>query len=369
MNVDYSARHAKLREIAGADAVVLVPGSTMYYFTGLKFHLSERPVLAIFTPDGELSFIIPELEMPKLNQRPDLEARGFSWTDTDGYEGAFKQAVGELGLKGKTLGVDGLTMRVTEWLAFQQIDSSMKVSAIERQIVKIMSSKTPEEVEAMRKAAQLSEVALSKLLEWVEPGVSERTIATKLGEELIAAGNQGIAFEPLVQTGPNSALPHGTITERILQQDEFLLIDYGGSYDAYPSDITRTFCIGTPTAEMQKIYDTVLAANEAGIKAGRPGATMGSVDKAARDVINAAGYGQYFIHRTGHGLGLNGHEIIPQIAEGVNDLLEPGMAYTIEPGIYVPGLGGVRVEDDVVVTETGVDVLTSFPKQQLVLKR
>src|SRR5262245_42688399 len=109
MKIDYAARQAKLREIAGADAVILVPGMNMCYFTGLQFHLSERPVLAIFTPDGHLSFIIPQLEMPKLNQRPDLEARAFAWTDTDGYEDAFKEAVNELGLKGKKLGVDGLT--------------------------------------------------------------------------------------------------------------------------------------------------------------------------------------------------------------------------------------------------------------------
>jgi Xaa-Pro aminopeptidase len=166
-----------------------------------------------------------------------------------------------------------------------------------------------------------------------------------------------------VQTGPNSALPHGMLTDRILGQDEFLLIDYGGRVEGYPADITRTFCLGTPTSEMQKIYDTVLAANQAAIKAGGPGVAMGTVDKAARDVIRAAGYGEYFIHRTGHGLGLNGHEMIPQIAEGVEDVLEPGMAFTIEPGIYVPGLGGVRIEDDVVVTESGLDVLTSYPKR------
>ena len=179
---------------------------------------------------------------------------------------------------------------------------------------------------------------------------------------MTALGSEGVAFEPLVQTGPNSALPHGMLTDRALGRDEFLLIDYGGRYEGYPADITRTFCLGTPTAEMQKIYDTVKAANEAAIKASGPGVTMGSIDKAARDVINAAGYGAYFIHRTGHGLGLAGHEMIPQIAEGVTDLLEPGMAYTIEPGVYVPGLGGVRVEDNVVITETGADVLTSYPK-------
>jgi Xaa-Pro dipeptidase len=362
LKVDYSARQAKLREIAGLDAVALVPGFNMYYFTGLEFHLSERPVIAILTPDGELSFIIPELEVPKLNQRPDLEARAFPWSDKDGYAEAFQQAVTDLGLKGKKLGVDGLTMRVTELLEFQKVSPDIKISAVERQIIKIMAMKTPDEVEAMRKACQISEAALDKLLAWVQPGMTEREIAIRLNEEMSALGSEGVAFEPLVQTGPNSALPHGMLTDRKLGKDEFLLIDYGGRYQGYPADITRTFCLGTPTAEMQKIYDTVKAANEAAIKASGPGVTMGSIDKAARDVINAAGDGQYFIHRTGHGLGLAGHEIIPQIAEGVTDILEPGMAYTIEPGVYVPGLGGVRVEDNVVITATGADVLTSYPK-------
>lgn len=368
MKIDYSARQAKLREIAGLDAVALVPGFNMYYFTGLEFHLSERPVIGILTPDGELSFIIPELEVPKLNQRPDLEARAFPWSDKDGYADAFKAAVKELGLDGKKLGVDGLTMRVTELLEFQKVSPEMKISAVERQIIRIMAMKTPDEVEAMRKACQLSEAALEKLLAWVQPGMTERQIAIRLNEEMSALGSQGVAFEPLVQTGPNSALPHGMLTDRALGRDEFLLIDYGGRYEGYPADITRTFCLGTPSAEMLKIYDTVLAANEAAIKVSGPGVAMGTIDKAARDVINAAGYGAYFIHRTGHGLGLAGHEIIPQIAEGVTDILEPGMAYTIEPGIYVPGLGGVRIEDNVVITESGVDVLTSFPKSSLVRK-
>lgn len=369
MQIDYAARQARLREIAGADAIVLVPGMNMVYFTGLQFHLSERPTLAIFTPDGALSFIIPELEVPKLNQRPDLEARAFAWSDTDGYADAFKETVDELGLRGKTLGVDGLTMRVTEWLEFQKADSSLKVNAVERGIIGILAIKSADEINAMREAIRISEAGLQGLLGWVEPGMTEREIGTRLSQDLTNLGSHGDAFEPLIQTGANSALPHGMISERQLQRDEFLLIDFGGRYDGYPADITRTFCIGTPTAEMQKIYDTVRAANEAAIKASGPGVTMGSVDKAARDVIKAAGYGDYFIHRTGHGLGLAGHELIPQIAEGVNDVLVPGMAYTIEPGIYIQGLGGVRVEDDIVITENGAEVLTSFPKQDFILRK
>ena len=361
--MDYKARQARLRDITGADVVAIVPGANMVYFTGLHFHLSERPIIALFTADGDLSLIIPELEVPKLHERPDLEARAFTWRDEDGYTGAFEAALRDLGLRGGTLGVDGMTMRVSEWLVFQSLDPTLGVRPVEQELVRIRARKMPDEVELMRQAVKLSEAALDKLLAWVQPGMTERQIAARLNEELIAQGSHANAFEPLVQTGPNSALPHGTLTDRALQADEFLLIDYGGSVGGYPADITRTFCLGTPTAEMQTIYDTVLRANEAARAAAKPGVTMSAVDKAARDVIEAAGYGANFIHRTGHGLGLDTHEPIPQIAAGVQDVLEPGMAFTIEPGIYVPGLGGVRIEENVVVTDDGLDVLTSYPRQ------
>ncbi|MBZ0303511.1 MAG: Xaa-Pro peptidase family protein [Anaerolineae bacterium] len=362
MTIDYRARQERLRTIAGADAIAIVPGANMLYFTGLNLHLSERPIIALFTPDGDFSIIIPELEMPQLQVRPDLEARAFAWSDTDGYMGALEEAVRELGLQGGTLGVDGFSMRVSEWLAFQSVDQTLRVQAVERELVNIRARKMPDEIDCMRRAIRLSERALENVLAEVKPGMTEREIAARLSEELNAQGSQGNAFGPLVQTGPNSALPHGATSGRALGADEFLLIDYGGLVEGYPADITRTFCLGTPTAEMQKMYDVVLAANRAAVAAAGPGAAMGAVDKAARDVIEAAGYGKYFIHRTGHGLGLDIHEPIPQIAAGVPDLLEAGMAFTIEPGVYVPGLGGVRVEDNVVVTDTGVDVLTSFPR-------
>lgn len=360
--MDYKARQARLRQIAGVDAIAIIPGPNLRYFTGLDMHVSERPIIALFTPDGQLSLIVPELEVPQLQARPDLEARAFMWTDVDGYMGAVQQAVADLGLIGGTLGVDGFAMRVSEWLAFQSVDSSLQVKAVEHDLVGIRARKMPDEIDLMRQAIKISEKALDTLLDWVQPGMTERQIAARLSDELSVQGSQGNSFGPLVQSGPNSAIPHGTTGDRALGADDFLLIDYGGLIEGYPADITRTFCLGQPTDEMQKMYDVVLSANQAATAVAGPGVAMGAVDKAARDVIEAAGYGQYFIHRTGHGLGLDIHESIPQIAAGVEDVLEPGMTFTIEPGVYVPGLGGVRVEDNIVVTDGGVEVLTSFPR-------
>jgi Xaa-Pro dipeptidase len=284
------------------------------------------------------------------------------WNDVEGYEGAFARALDELALRGKTLGVDGMTMRVTEWLAFSRIDPTLEVTPVEHELIRIRAQKTPDEVAAMRRAIAISEAALSQLLTEVQPGMSEKAIAARLDALMIEGGSDGLAFESLVQTGPNSANPHGSSTQRPLQKDEFLLIDYGCKVDGYPADITRTFCLGAPSAEMQKIYDTVLHANEAAKAVAKPGVPCEQVDRAARQVIDQAGYGQYFIHRTGHGLGLDTHEPIPQIADGVEYPLTEGMTFTIEPGIYVPGLGGVRVEDNVLVTDTGLEVLTNFPR-------
>jgi Xaa-Pro dipeptidase len=361
--MDYSTRRARLKELAArteADAVAIVPGANMKYFTGLDYHLSERPIIALFTGD-DLSLIIPELEVPQV-MNCDFEARLFMWTDKEGYQGAFDAAVESLGLRGKTLAADDKTMRLFEWLAFLEADPGMKLEEVGKDLLWIRSQKVDDEVSAMREAIRISEQALDNVLPRIQPGMTEREIATMLDMELTNLGTQGFAFKALVQTGPNSALPHGNTTDRRLQAGEFLLIDYGGMYGSYPADITRTFCIGEPTDEMQKIYDTVLAANRAACAAAGPGVECGEVDSAAREVIEAAGYGEYFIHRTGHGLGLETHEL-PQMAAGVEDQLKPGMVFTVEPGIYIPGLGGVRIEDDVLVTETGAEVLTRFRRE------
>jgi Xaa-Pro dipeptidase len=359
MQVNYQARLQKLLDVTQADAVVLLPGPNLFYFTGLHYFLSERPILGVVTREG-LYFSMPLLEMPKLAQRPDLEAQAFIWNDTDGYQGSFRELAAHL--KGRNIAVDGQTMRVFEWLALGAAGLSLTdMGDAGKALLEIRAIKTPEEIAAMQRAIKISEGALERTLAWVQVGMTEAQIAEKLANEMLSAGAESIPFN-LILSGPNSALPHGHTGQRIVGKDEFLLLDFGCTYGNYPSDITRTVCLGTPSAEMRRIYDAVYAANAAARAIAKPGVTCGAVDKAARDVIEAAGYGAYFTHRTGHGLGLSGHEL-PQIASGVETPLLPGMVFTIEPGIYIPEMGGVRIEDDMVVTETGCESLTTYPRE------
>lgn len=361
MSIDYQARLDALLDQSESDLVAFVPGENMVYFTGLHFHLSERPIVAMYSEEG-LSFIIPKLEVTKLENRPDLEARRFQWTDEEGYSPAFRKASAELGIVDKTFGMDGQTMRVFEWLAFKKAGISSKNGVdIGRHLLMMRAAKAPEEIANMQKAVDISEAALKVTIDWAKPGMTERQIADKLTSEMMDRGAQDIAFM-LVLTGEKSGLPHGNTGDRVWGDDEFLLIDFGAKYNDYPADITRTFCAGEPTDQMRAMYDAVYGANKAAREFAKPGVTCHDVDRAARQVIEDAGLGEYFIHRLGHGLGLSVHEL-PNIVSGNQTVLEPGMVFTIEPGVYLPQIGGVRIEDNVVVTEDGVNVLTSYPRE------
>jgi Xaa-Pro dipeptidase len=195
----------------------------------------------------------------------------------------------------------------------------------------------------------------------IRAGRTELEVAADLQVAMLRQGGQGEAFAPLVVAGPNSAKPHAGPSDRPLAEGDLLIVDWGTVYEGYRSDITRTFVLGEPTPEMVRIHDAVLAANQSGRLAVRPGMPAQEVDRMARRAIVQAGYGDYFIHRTGHGLGLETHEP-PYIVEGNLLMLEAGMSFTVEPGIYVPGKGGVRIEDDVVVTEDGAETLTTLPR-------
>jgi len=237
----------------------------------------------------------------------------------------------------------------------------VRVIPAEPTLAALRIAKDAGELAHMRAAVQVAQEALTRLLDRVRPGMTEQAVASELMVELLRGGSEGLPFAPIVQSGPNSASPHATPSDRRLQEGDLLLIDYGASVGGYASDITRTFAMGALAPELAQVHEIVQAANAAGRAAAGPGVPCQEVDRAARRVIEDAGYGAYFIHRTGHGLGLETHEP-PYMVEGNARRLQVGMTFTVEPGIYLPGRGGVRVEDDVLITAEGSESLTTLAR-------
>ncbi|HTP08275.1 MAG TPA: Xaa-Pro peptidase family protein [Anaerolineae bacterium] len=357
-------RIAKLLQLAAPaqlDAVAIMPGPNMQYFTDLHFHFSERPTLAIFPVHGQPALICPAFEATKTQHSP-IAWQLFTYVDGQDPLEVFHAACHALQLDQKRLGVEVYKMRVLELRLLEKAAYALACEPADALIAQLRMIKDADEIAAIRRAIEITERALDDALDAVRAGMTERQIANLLTQALLQRGAEGLAFEPLIQSGPNAALPHATAGERVIQAGEVLLLDFGITLDGYNSDITRTFVVGHAPEEIKKIYELVKQANAAGRAAARPGATGQDVDHAARKVITEAGYGQYFTHRTGHGLGLEGHEP-PYMVEGNATPLEVGNTLTIEPGIYVPGLGGVRIEDDMVITENGAESLTTYDRE------
>lgn len=360
MIFDLNVRMTKL-DALDVDAVVLVPGGNLRYFTGLVFIPTERPIVALYRPGShELAIVLPDFEVPRLYQETDLTWQVFPWSDREGFSEALHRALDELGLRGATLGVDDLNVRLFEWLALTDVDASLKLVRLGESLLETRVIKSRREIDCIRKAVRSTELALSNVLSWIEPGMSERSVAAHLAEEILAQGCQGLSFEPLVLSGPRTLLPHGMASDRKIDEGDLVLIDCGGMIEGYRADIARTYCLGTPTDEVQQVYQLVSEANLAARSAAAPGVPCGEVDHAARQVIEDAGYGVNFFHRTGHALGLDIHEP-PQIAPGEERRLEEGMVFTVEPGIYLQNVGAIRLEDDVVVTAEGAETLSLLP--------
>ena len=351
-----------LMTAARLDMVAFVPGPNLTYLTDVAIGLSsDRPLVLFIPAEGDCLLVIPLLEQSRLANLP-FATDVIAYTDEDGFVGAFEQAAAQLKL-GPTarIGSEGLRMRVLEARLIERSSPGATVFAADDALMPWRLYKSAAELDAFRKAIALSEAALKAVIERISPGMTERQIAAQLSLALADAGSSGESFPPIVMSGPNIT-SHSDPTDRAIRVGELLLFDFGGKSGHYPADITRTFAVATPPdAQMATIYATVLAANEAGIRASKPGVAALEVDRAARQVIIDAGYGDYFTHRTGHGLGLDIHEP-PFMRAGNSQILEPGMVYTVEPGIYIPGIGGTRIEDNIVITESGAEVLTNFPK-------
>ena len=225
--------------------------------------------------------------------------------------------------------------------------------------------KSVDEVQKMRHAAQIADVAFEQILPLIVPGASEREIALELEFQMRRLGADGAAFEIIVASGERGAMPHGTASHKLINDGELVTIDWGAVLDGYHSDCTRTVAVGQVSDKLLEIYNTVLEAHRLGIGAVKPDAKCFDVDAIARDWIQGAGYGEFFGHSLGHGVGLNVHEAPSLSFRAQDQRLEVGNVVTVEPGIYVPGIGGVRIEDMVLVTADGCESLTHAPKQSL----
>jgi len=226
--------------------------------------------------------------------------------------------------------------------------------------------KDADELAVMKEAAAIADAAFAHILGFLKPGLKETDVALELEFFMRKNGAQSTSFDTIVASGERSALPHGVASGRVIAADEFVKLDYGAYYNGYCSDITRTVVVGYPTDKHREIYKIVLEAQQHALANIRPGMTGREADALTRDIITRYGYGGFFGHGTGHGLGMEIHEA-PRLSLRSDTVLIPGMTVTVEPGIYLPGFGGVRIEDDVVITEDGISIITSSPKELIVL--
>ena len=349
------------------DALVLNPGPSMVYTSGLHFHLMERPVILIFSKNQSPIIVLPELEMQKLVDLP-YSIEGFPYGEQpDQWQLVFNKAMNKLGLKGKTIGMELTSLRMLEFGYLHAAAPSAHFVDAGTVISSMRMVKDKDEVKMMRMAAEVAQTALQKTLPLIKVGMTEKEVASELTMQLLRNGSDPeFVFSPIVSGGGNGANPHATPSSRKLQVGDLLVIDWGAVVNGYISDITRTFAIGEVETEYRKIHKIVQDANAAGRAAGKPGEPCANVDTAARTVIEQAGYGDYFTHRTGHGIGMEGHEE-PYIRGDNFRLLEPGMTYTVEPGIYLPGRNGVRIEDDMLITPAGSESLSDMPRELTVI--
>lgn len=349
----------------GMVGMVLNPGPSLTYLTGLHFHIMERPTVLIVTCLGVVVMVLPELEKGKLHGEA-ANFQAFTYGDDPAtWPVAFEQAAERLNLMNGKVGVEPTRLRFLELKYLDEALPMVEFVDGSSALAALRIKKDPDEIEKMKQAARIAQEALLETLKTVREGMTEKAIANELIIQLLRAGSDpDLPFPPIVAIGENSANPHAVPTARALKPGDLLLVDWGAGYEGYFSDITRAFTFGEVDPELHEIGEIVLAANLAGSEAGKPGLDVGVVDRAARSVIAGAGYGSAFIHRTGHGLGMEAHEA-PYIFDENNQILAPGMTFTVEPGIYLPGKGGIRIEDDVVVTEDGLESLTDLPRAVL----
>ncbi|WP_206831950.1 M24 family metallopeptidase [Alicyclobacillus fructus] len=338
----------------GWRGAVLAHPANWHYFTGVRLEAGERLACLVVMEDGTAHAVAHEMFAPW------VERMGVPFELWRDGEDAHARLANRL-RSGGTVGVDGglpahhllPLMRLAKDCAFELADAA---------IADLRLRKDHREIELLREASRRADQVIDLVRAHIRPGVTELELADELARLWREAGSPGMSFPPIVAAGEGGAEPHHEPGQRAIAPGDAVIVDTGGFCEGYVSDITRTFIVGEPKAELVPVYEAVLQANLAAIAAVRPGVKFSEIDRAARRVIEEAGFGAYFTHRTGHGVGLDVHEP-PYVDAGNDSVVEPGMAFSIEPGIYLPGKFGVRIEDLVIATEDGALVLNQAPKR------
>jgi Xaa-Pro dipeptidase len=350
------------------DTVFLPPSETLRYFTGLEMHASERPTLLALHRDGDPAAILPRLETGRVRDAVGESTNFFVYDDaTDPVEaakGAFEAYAAEFGADGE-VAAEYRSTRLLDAEVLSVTTPADQIVDAEPYTAGLRERKDEPEVDALREAAAIIDRVLADVTPEVEVGMTEREVAREIEKRVLDSDADSLGVL-IVASGPNTAKPHTNTGDREIRDGDPLIIDAGVVFDGYYSDITRTYVVGSDDERIREFHEVTREAARVAREAVEPGQELQSIDRAAREVVEDAGYGDAFPHRVGHGLGLEGHEP-PYLVEGNDAPLEVGHAVTVEPGIYVEGVGGVRVEDDVVVTEDGAEVLTTSPRELRVL--
>jgi Xaa-Pro dipeptidase len=352
---DFQARLAKLQENLGSrklNGLFLEPSENLYYFMGWRFGRSERLAAAFIPAAGQPVVLGPAFEESRLREVSGAE-KIYVWQEHESPYAVLAKIIRDQGMRTGTMALEPTTRYfVAEGLA--QALPQMKLVNGEAVCNAQRMIKTEKEIALMRLSNDATEACIRQTWTQIKSGMSEREVSRLLQQNYAALGLSGGG---LIQFGPSAAIPHGGASPRSLQANDVVLMDCGTRVQSYTSDVTRTTIFGAPTPRHEEIWRLVHQAQSAGIAAAKPGVACESVDAAARQVIEEAGYGKYFVHRLGHGIGLEGHEA-PYFAGNNKTILQPGMTFTVEPGIYIQGEFGVRLEDDIVITENGCELLT-----------
>jgi len=340
---------------AGLQGAIIAPGPNLTYYTGVRAHLFERPFLFLLQSDGEAHLLAPKLEVGPFRGSVPLALH--VWDDTEGPSGAFRELIRGISSKG-FWGCEG---RVPFGFLDPLLRAGLKVQPADDVLQSIREVKEPEELELLRRSADILSASIIKVPDVLREGMTEKELAHFIFQDAIAGGADEV--DPMVQSGARAADPHSETSTKRIGRGESVVVDVVSSSAGYAADITRTFVLGE-SSEVEKVYRSVLSAQEKAVDAGRAGASTGRVDATARDSLEEDGLAEYFIHRTGHGLGLEVHEA-PYIVAGGRERLRPGMVFTVEPGVYIPGKLGVRIEDDVSISKGGRAEVTTVkvPKE------